>query len=97
MCVDMDNALEDLEILLKEHQHLSHITARKYRNTLVLQSGTKEDPIKHTRFVHVNASLWELSFPHHSGRWERTQLIDTLNNLFQQLLNDFSFYLNPDL
>ena len=96
MHIDMDDALEDLKELLEQHQDLSHINARKYRNTLVLQSGKKEELINHARFDHVDASLWELSFPQHTGCWERTHIFDTLKNLFHQLINDFSFYLHPD-
>ena len=51
---------------------LSHLRARKYGTTVIVESGPKDDPVKHLRLTRQGTQLWLLDIADHRGRWERT-------------------------
>ena len=76
-------------------QGLEHIRVRKYGAVLNIESGPEDDPIKHARLRRVTVNYWTLEMPTHTGRWERTGLRDTKDNLLETLIHDFGWTLAP--
>ena len=58
---------DDLRDALEPHPQLSHLRVRRRANTLLLESGPKDDPIRHARFRRMTAGIWELDAATHKG------------------------------
>ena len=86
-------AAEELEGFLPDYPELEHIEVRRHGKSLILCSGQKDDRQDHARFTCLGRNEWGLSFPNRSGRWEKTPIIDTLENLLSFVVKNFSFYL----
>lgn len=76
-------------------QGLDHLRVRKHGAVLNLESGPKHDPVKHARLRRVSVNYWTLEMATHMGRWERTGLRDTMDNLLESLVRDFGWTLTP--
>jgi hypothetical protein len=66
-----DHHAQTVERLLHARK-LSHLRARKYGTTVIVESGPKDDPVKHLRLTRQGTHLWLLDMADHRGRWERT-------------------------
>lgn len=78
------------------HQRgLTHLRARKRGATVSVLSGPEGDPVRHVRFTRDTVQLWWLDVADHKGRWQRTPYRDSLRNLLQLVLRDFSWVLTP--
>lgn len=82
-----------LESALEKHEGLEHVRIRGRGKTLTLYSGTLDDPIDHARFTELRRGTWGLSLPRHTGRWERTPISGTWEEVLDVLVRDFGFYL----
>ena len=51
------------------------------------------NPQKHAKLSHLGLDIWNLSFPKHTGRWEKTPFSGTSEELVETLVSNFSFYL----
>ena len=76
-------------------QGLDHIRVRKHGAVLNLESGPADAAIKHARLRRVSVNYWTLEMATHMGRWERTGLRDTRDNLLASLVRDYSWSLTP--
>ena len=91
--MDIDNAKRDIERRFAASESFSHLHIQKYGRSLILLSGPAEAPQRHARFTHIAGNEWGLSFPHHTGKWEKTPFTGTLDELVETLVTTFPFYL----
>jgi hypothetical protein len=84
---------QTLQHLLKERDGLGHLQVRQRGKnvTIVTDVGTEDYP--HARFTSLGGGVWGLSLPRHTGRWERTPVIGSLQDVTAVLVRDFGFYL----
>jgi hypothetical protein len=80
---------------LRRHDGLEHLRVRKHGAAVVIESGPKNDAIKHARLVRDTVSLWILEIADHRGRWgptglraTRSELVDILTGTFGWVLAD---------
>jgi hypothetical protein len=85
--------VEELERLLRSEEGLDHLRANKRGDSITICSGADADQQKHARLSKLGSAIWGLSFPHHSGRWERTPFVGPMDELVATLVRDFSFHL----
>lgn len=91
---DPDTYVDDV----REHfaaQSIDHLRVRRYSDQLIIESGSKQDAIKHARLRRVTKHLWRLEMANHSGRWEVTLYRDQLKNLLALLTGDLRWTLAP--
>jgi len=79
--------------LLHAHQGLDHLNIRKRGKSLTLCSGPDDNIQQHARLINRGPDFWQLSFPNHTGRWEPTPFIGSMDDLVDTLVNDFGFHL----
>jgi len=81
---DLDVVEEALESL-----QLPHLRARKRGAAIIVESGPKQDPLKHFRLRRDTAQYWLLDIANHQGRWEPTPYREPLGNLVRRVAEDF--------
>ena len=89
--MDSDD-IEALETLLKQADGLGHLYVKKRGKSLTIASG--DPPHLHARLTSMGRDVWGLSLPRHTGRWERTPFVGTMEDVVGILISDFSFYLD---
>ena len=72
-----------------------HLRVRKYGDSLIVESGRNDDPVKHARFRRVTVNYWTLEMATHTGRWENTGLRGLMDDLQKMLVEDFGWVLTP--
>lgn len=92
--MDIDNAKSKLERRCTTDEALAHLRVQKYGKSLTLLSGPDDDAQKHARFTHIAADSWGLSFPRHTGKWEKSPFTGTLDELVDTLVDNFPHYLD---
>jgi hypothetical protein len=85
---------EELEELLARHEGGAHLRVKKRGDSLTIYSGEAPHTVLHARITHLGRGQWGLSFPRHTGRWERTPFVDTMEEIMATLISDFGFYLD---
>ena len=90
-----DIHLESAERLVREHRALAHIRVRKRSDTIVLESGPKNDPVPHARLRRVTAQWWTVEMPTRAGRWEPTPIRAPLQEAISSLVTDYPWVLTP--
>lgn len=93
MALDPEDA-EDLEELLAQHEQFGHLRVRRRGDSLTIYSGKARDSVLHARLTHLGRGQWGLSLPRHTGRWERTPFLGTMEEVMTTLISDFAFYLD---
>ena len=93
--MDIESAAEALQNILREYKGLEHLRVNKRGQSLTICSGDPKNPWPHARLTRVGktSNHWQLSFPNHRGRWEKTPFIDSLTELTSMLIRDFGFHL----
>jgi len=91
--MDVEDARDALAKLLAARPGLAHLRVSKRGSSLTVNSGTGPSEQKHARLTHLTGSTWGLSFPHHTGRWERTPFTGSLAELLDTMVDDFPFLL----
>jgi len=84
--------IQQLEALLARTSDFKHLRVKKRGDSLTIFSGQPHHP--HARFTAIDRDAWGLSFPRHTGRWERTPFVGTMEEVFNTLADDFRFYLD---
>lgn len=92
MALDPEDA-EELEELLARHDQLGHLRVKKRGDSLTIYSGEVSDSHLHARLTHLGRGHWGLSLPRHTGRWERTPFMGTMEEVVATLISDLGFYL----
>lgn len=80
---------DDVREVLSRHEQLSHLRVRRRADALILESGPKEEPIRHARFRRMTAGIWELDAATHRGQWEWTGHRALLSKLLDILLDEY--------
>ncbi len=93
MSLDPEEA-DELARLLAQHEGLEHLRVKKRGDSLTIFSGSATDPDPHARLTHLGGDEWGLSFPQHTGRWEKTPFVDTMPGVVATLVTDFGFLLS---
>lgn len=84
-----------LEAILEGKAGLDHLFVKKRSDSLTICSGERRSPCRHARLTALGGGIWGLSFPpHHTGRWERTPFVGTMEDVTATLINQFGFYLS---
>jgi len=91
--MDVEDARDTLAGLLAARPGLAHLQISKRGSSLTVHSGTGPYEQKHARLTHLDGPTWGLSFPHHTGRWEKTPFTASLAELLDTLVDDFPFLL----
>jgi len=65
------------------------------RTSLVLYSGKKKDEVSHAKLTSLGRDVWGLSPPLHTGRWERTPFVGTMDSVLGTLIETLGFHLDP--
>jgi len=78
---------------LHGHEGLGHLRVRKHGTAVVIESGPKDDPVKHARVVRDAVSLWLLEIADHRGRWGPTGIRTTREQAIDTLLSEFGWVL----
>ena len=76
-------------------QGLAHLRGRKYGNSVIVESGPKDDAIKHLRLRRDTVHLWLLDVADHRGRWERTPFRGPLEDALALVVDSFPWVLVP--
>jgi len=84
---------QTLEQLLKQHEGLGHLQVRERGKTVTIVTAMGSEDCPHARFTALGAGAWGLSLPRHTGRWERTPITGSLQEVTATLIRDFGFYL----
>jgi hypothetical protein len=53
---------------------------------VVIESGPKDDPIRHVRLRRDTVHYWLLEIATHTGRWEKTGFRGTIDQLIDLLV-----------
>ncbi len=80
---------------LLHHRGASHVRARTYGSSVIVESGPKADPVKHFRIRRDTVHLWQLDMADHRGRWERTPFRAQLDALVETVAETFPWTLTP--
>lgn len=86
--------LEEVLRLLSRSEGLGHLRVKKRAQSITIWSGDKADEQQHARLTRLGRATWGLSFPHHSGRWEKTPFVGSMEEVVTTLMSDFSFHLD---
>jgi hypothetical protein len=84
-----------VERQLHEYEGLGHLRVSARGEMLTIESGPKEDPVRHARLRRETVSLWTLEMAARAGRWEPTHLRDTMDKLLVALVEQFGWVLTP--
>lgn len=84
----------DVEVPLKT-RGFEHLRVRAHGNTLTIESGPTNDPVRHARFTRDTVHLWILQVADPKGRFVQTGLRDDLPTLVDILIRDFGWLLEP--
>jgi hypothetical protein len=90
-----NQSCDDLAALLRRYDGLDHLRVKKYGDSLILLSGKGRNEQKHAKLTSLGRQQWGLSLPRHTGRWERTPYVGTMDAVLDALINDLGFYLTP--
>lgn len=80
---------------LHQYEGLGHLRVRARGETLTIESGPEQDPVRHARLRRETVHLWRMDLAGRSGRWEATPLRDTTENLITALVEQFGWVLTP--
>lgn len=71
----------------------THLRARNYGATVIVQSGPTEDPVKHLRLRRDTVHLWVLEPAGHGGRWEKTPFRGNIQEMVSVAVDTFPWIL----
>lgn len=74
---------------------LTHLRGRKHGELVVIESGPKDDPIAHVRLRRDTVQYWTLEVATHTGRWEKTGIRGTVEQLLETLVTEFPWTVAP--
>lgn len=84
-----------VERLLHE-RGFKHLRARKYGAAVIVESGPKDDVVKHIRLTRQGVHIWTVDMANRHGRWESTPFRASLDELVAAVADTFPWTLqNP--
>ena len=72
----------------------THLRARKHGAAVLVESGPKDNSVKHFRIRRETVHLWMLDMANHRGKWQRTPFRASIDDLVQMVLDDFPWTLS---
>ena len=81
-----------VEALLHERDAV-HVRARKYGATVIVESGPRDDPVRHFRLRRDTVHLWHLDVAGRDGRWEPTPFRGNIEALISAVVENFPWVL----
>ena len=87
-------AVITLKDIIRKHG-LDHLRVRKHGDLLVLESGPKNDPVRHLRMRRATRQWYTLEIATHTGRWEHVPLRARLHELLETVIHEFPWVLTP--
>ena len=91
----LEDAAGQLERKLHSRPDLKHLRVRRRGKTLTLYSDTPYGLDDHVRLTSLGASSWGLSLPRHTGRWDRTPFVGTMDDVLATLTDMLGWHLAP--
>ncbi len=91
---------DQVKDLLHDLGH-DHLRTRKRGAAVIVESGPKDDPVKHIRVRRDTVHLWCVDIANHRGKWEKTPLRGLLDDVVHLVAESFPWVLaelapNPD-
>ena len=71
----------------------THLRARTYGATVIVQSGPTKDPVKHFRLRRATAQWWFLEPAGRGGRWEKTPFRGNIQEMVSMAVDTFPWIL----
>ena len=87
---------DKLEELLAAQKGLEHLHVKKRGKSLTIYSGNGHAACDHAKLTEIEQRTWGLSLPQHSGRWERTPFIGSMEEVVADLVDNFWFLLQQN-
>lgn len=79
-----------------EKHGLTHLRVRKHGDLLVIESGPKNDPVRHLRLRRDTRQWYTLDIATHTGRWERVPMIRaSAREVLETVIHQFPWVLTP--
>lgn len=79
-----------------EKHGLDHLRVRKHGDLLIVESGPKDDPVRHLRMRRNTRQWYTLEIATHTGRWEFVPTIRApANEVLQTVISQFPWVLIP--
>lgn len=91
----MDSAQEQLEELLASHRGIDHIRVKRRGRSLTLYSDSDYGADLHAKLTAIGRHRWALSLPRHTGRWEKTPFVGSMQEIIETLTQMLGFHLAP--
>jgi len=81
---------------IDDHRGLRHLRPRKRGDTIILESGPKDDAIPHARVRRVTSQWWALELPDRHRRWGSIPFVRApLREVLDLLRQQFPWILKP--
>jgi hypothetical protein len=79
-----------------EKHGLDHLRVRKHGDLLIVESGPKDDPVRHLRMRRNTQQWYTLEIATHTGRWQHVPTIRApANHVLQTVIDQFPWVLTP--
>lgn len=75
-------------------RRLNHLRCRARAGVVIIESGSKADPLSHLRFKKLTPTTWAVDEFHHSGRWAPLPIQAPLADALSAIAADFSWLLD---
>jgi hypothetical protein len=90
-----DDAVAQLQRRLAAYQGLEHLHVRSRGKDLIIYSDSPDGQVNHAKLTALGRQEWGLSLPRHTGRWERTPFVGTVDELVLTLTQMLGWHLAP--
>ena len=82
-----------LQRKLAAHAGLEHLRVKARGKDLLIYSEPSDGIENHAKITALGKQQWGLSLPLHTGRWERTQFVGSIDDLVVVLTEMLGFHL----
>lgn len=79
--------------MLLHQREATHVRARKYGATVIIESGPKDDPVRHFRLRRDTVHLWYLDISGRGSRWEPPPLRGNIESLGSAVVENYPWTL----
>jgi hypothetical protein len=90
-----EDYVAQLQRQLASHAGLEHLRVKARGKDLFIYSDSSDGPENHAKLSARGRHQWGLSFPRHTGRWERTPFVGTIDELVLVLTQMLGWHLAP--
>ena len=90
------DAVHELESILERNQKLGHLRVKKRGRALTLYADAPHGADSRVKLTHLGGGQWGLSLFHHTQRWEKLPFVGSMDEVIDDLIQNFGCYLEPD-